>query len=295
MYHIHYGFSLAFAAYLLLETIKRNPTFLLKALSALFFISISINLILNIGRTGYVLYIISLLLFIFLNYKQNSLKALPIALLSLTLAFLLAYQFSPLFKKRIDTTTQSVTKAFTKNDFKSSIGLRIEKYKLAYEAFKEKPLLGYGTGEHLQSIHQLAVEKKLWFASSIAGHPNLDSEYLDIIIQFGLLGLIVYLNIFYQSIKYKQPDPLLKNIQIVLVVLYILFSFEAVGVIHHKLAETFLFFISITLIKQTDKETPLPRTSNMELFIYILVGGIFFLRSQLHLGTHIKSFFIALF
>lgn len=289
MHHIHYGFTLAFTSYLLLELIKNSHSLILKVISSFFLLSISINLILNVGRTGYVLYIIGICIFIILNYKRHSLKVIPISIIFVTLIFFLAYQFSPIFKSRIDQTTHAVTKIYH-NSYKSSIGLRLEKYSQAFDLSIEKPLFGYGTGQHLKLLYQDAKEKNLWYADIIKTHPNLDSEYLDIVVQFGLLGLLIYLNLFYQAIKYKQTDIHLKNIQLVLVIFYILFSFEAVGVIHHALAQTFLFFMSITLVKKKIDEMPLEKISFINLCLYIFVGAIFFLRSKIHLGDPIKSF-----
>lgn len=65
MYQIHYSFTLAFTSYLLLLTFARLPTLYLKFILALFFISISTNHILNIGRTGYMLYVLGIFIFFF--------------------------------------------------------------------------------------------------------------------------------------------------------------------------------------------------------------------------------------
>lgn len=291
MFHIHYGFTLAFTAYLLLEIFKRHVSFLYRLLTGLFLLSISINLVLNVGRTGYVLYIIGIVLFIFFYYKKQSLKILPFALILISSIYFLAYQYSPIFKSRIDQTTSSIVDIYTHNAYNSSIGLRLEKYSQSVDLFVKEPFFGYGTGQHLEVAYQDAKEKKLWYANIIKDQPTLDSEYLDILIQFGLFGLLIYLNIFYQAIKYQQNDTYLKNIQLVLIIFYILFSFEAVGIIHHTLSRTFLFFMAITLVKKQPDETALEKISYKTLSYYILMGTLFFLSSQIHLGDSIKTIY----
>lgn len=291
MYHIHYGFTLAFTAYLLLEVFKRHDSFRYRLLTSLFFLSLSINVVLNVGRTGYVLYVIGIVLFIFFYYKKQSLKIIPFALILISFIYFFAYQYSPIFKNRIDATSSSLVDIYTHNAYNSSIGLRLEKYSQSVDLFLKEPFFGYGTGQHLKVVYQDAKEKKLWYANVIKDQPTLDSEYLDILIQFGLFGLLIYLNIFYQAIRYQQNDTYLKNIQLVLIIFYIIFSFEAVGIIHHTLSRTFLFFIAITLVKKQTDETPLEKISYKTLSFYTLIGTLFFLSSQIHLSDSIQAIY----
>lgn len=290
MYHIHYGFILAFTSYILLLGLKETATPFLKFLMFLFLVSISVNLVLNIGRTGYILYIIGIFLYIIFNHKKYVKRYIILGCTTILLIFSLAYQFSPRFHARTDLTIESLSKIYQHDNYQSSIGLRIEKYKQAFDLFLERPLFGYGTKEHLGVVYNDAKEKNLWYAAGIKNHSNLDSEYLDMLIQFGLVGLIIYLNIFFQGLRYQQPDTKLKQIQNVLILFYIFFSFEAVGIIHHTLAQTFLFFITITLVHKLPEETDLPKISSKELLLYSFVGLLFFLRSQFHFGDAIKSY-----
>lgn len=290
MYHIHYSFILAFTAYLLLETIKRSTSLYSRVFAIIFICTITINLVLNIGRTGYILYIVGVILFIILNYKKQSYKIIPLALVGLIIVFTLAYQFSYTYQKRVDLTFNSLEKMITHNQYQSSLGLRVEKNKLVKELAQEKPFFGYGTGQHIKVVYNAAKEKTLWYVSTIKKHGNLDSEYLDIIMQFGLIGLLIFLNIFYQTLTYKQGNWSLKKIQLVVIIFYILFSFVNVGIIHHKLSEFFLFFISITLIQVTDQKKYLDRISYKEIILYILIGGLLFIRSLFHFSAPINNF-----
>ena len=289
MYHIHYSFVLAFTAYLLLERIKLNDSIYPRLFAAFFFLTITINLTLNIGRTGYILYILGVLLFIFLNYKKQSYKIIPIVILLLFFVFFAAYKFSPTYQTRVDLTKNSVQKMFFEDQYNTSIGIRIEKNSLINELTVTELFFGHGTGEHLKAAYQMAKEKKMWFASAIKNHPNLDSEYLDTIMQFGFFGLLILLNIFYQTMKYKQTDMYLKRIQITFILFYILFSFANVGIIHHKLSNIFLFFIAITLTQVQSDEKTLDSISYKEFSIYCFFALLLYLRSSFHFGAPIKK------
>lgn len=249
MYHIIYGFVLAVTGTLLAQLYSEKKSKWVKFSVALFFISISTNLVLNIGRTGYVLFVIGLILLVFLKYKKNVFKLVLVMVLFFTFLFYTAYNFSPQFKVRIDQTVVSVNKIIDDNNYGSSIGMRFLQVKQGYQLFLERPIWGYGTGQNIKVMYQDAVDKKLSYARSIKNFFTNDNLYLDITLQFGLVGLILYLNIFYQTMRYQQPVIYLKHFQLIVVVLYLLYGLQS-GLIIPALA----LLLAIPLVKKKQDE-----------------------------------------
>jgi O-antigen ligase len=73
--------------------------------------------------------------------------------------------------------------------FDTSTGLRLEFYRNSLRLLKEHPWIGTGTGSFAQDY--LAVTQDKQFATR-----NPHNEYLNIAIQFGLLGLVILLGMF---------------------------------------------------------------------------------------------------
>jgi len=276
-HHIHYGFILAIASVLLLELIYRSRSIKEKSVAILFFSLISVNLVMNVSRTGYILYVIGIFVFLVLHYKKNLLKIGLVFIVLMSTAFFLAYNFSSMFQKRVDLTISSVKKIVYEDNYKSSIGIRFMQYGRAIESWKERPLTGHGTGMHL-----LVVGEKrgadLTHRKEKFQYSSLDSQYFDGLVQFGIIGLLVFLNIFYQLFRYKQPDKYLKDLQYIFVILYLLYSLQT-GSMRTGMVPYVLFFImTLSLIPKKD-DTVLPKVSCREILFYTIAGSILFMIS----------------
>ena len=88
----------------------------------------------------------------------------------------------------------------------------IGKYSL--EALKESPIFGVGTGDHINYIKNKIIDYKypepMLNILNGGENANLHSDYLDIFVQFGFIGLLIFLNIFYQIVRYKTENEHLK-------------------------------------------------------------------------------------
>ena len=78
---------------------------------------------------------------------------------------------------------------YKQGNFATSVGLRLEFYHNSFKLFKEHPWIGTGTGSFAQDY--LAVAENKQFATQ-----NPHNEYLNIAVQFGLLGMVILLSLF---------------------------------------------------------------------------------------------------
>lgn len=184
--HIFTGFLLAFTSYclaVLAFSIKSAWRWLF---AVLFFAAVYNVLFINLGRSGYVV-LFSLLLL--LAWQQFAWKGL---LAGLLISFFLcgSLLFLPAnFKERFNLAHSEITQ-FKHGNFDTSVGLRLEFYHNSLKLFKEHPWIGTGTGSFTQDY--LAVAKNKHFATQ-----NPHNEYLNMAVQFGLLGILILLGLFF--------------------------------------------------------------------------------------------------
>lgn len=184
--HIFTGFLLAFASYcfaIFAFSIKNAWRWLFVVL---FFAAAFNVLFINLSRSGYVVLFGLLLL---LAWQQFAWKGLLVGLL---ISFFLCSSllFLPAnFKERFNLAQSEITQ-FKHGNFTTSIGLRLEFYHNSFRLFKEHPWIGTGTGSFTQDY--LTVVKNKQFATQ-----NPHNEYLNIAVQFGLIGIIILLGLFF--------------------------------------------------------------------------------------------------
>ncbi|MEA1892017.1 MAG: O-antigen ligase family protein [Campylobacterota bacterium] len=248
MSHLNYGFFLAFSAGLSLQIFFQKNSYLMKIFTIILIVSITINQFINIGRSGYILYAISILTILYLQYKKDIFKYIPLIIVAFVSIFFLAYSFSPNFQKRIEQTVNSIASIYNKENYTNSIGIRFMNYKNAIESFKQSPLIGYGTDAHVTVLYEETKKTDAQLAQTIKNYHTTDSQYFDIALQFGLIGLIVFFNIFYQIYRYKDRDIYLKNISILMSILLLIYGLGT-NFMHFLNPTSYLliFFATITM------------------------------------------------
>lgn len=187
--HIMTGYMMAFAAYLsaLLFTQSRGKARILYAVGLLLF-SYQV-LFINTGRTGYIIYILLMMLLAFqmLNWKYIMLAAI------LGTTFLGAiYSQNTEIHARVDQLYEDWQQY--KNDHKNtSVGYRLQFHEYAKELFKRHPWFGNGTSSFTYSYSQ---DKPIpsWDRKLLEPH----SLYWLVAAEFGALGLLA-LGLFFSS------------------------------------------------------------------------------------------------
>jgi len=167
------------------------------------------SIFINDGTTGQILSISLLSILIIQKYRYKSALILPIVLLGI-----LAYGAS--------NTNTSIYSAINKiqtglGDFESGTAVKSVDVRLAMLTngliiIKENPWIGTGTG----SINQSHIDNLDKLPSTFADRSkttNPHSEYLSIAIQYGLIGLLLYLFLIYKLFEYtkKLPNDFYKN------------------------------------------------------------------------------------
>jgi O-antigen ligase len=86
---------------------------------------------------------------------------------------------------------------------------RLDRWKATFETFKQKPILGYGTGMENEVTAQTYFNHNLYH--SFIHQLNAHNEFLSLLIKSGCIGLLVYLFVLGYSflVSVRQKDLLL--------------------------------------------------------------------------------------
>lgn len=253
--YTQYGVILSVSMGLILYMFtKKHLNPYIKALYIVFFISASVNIFFIGSRIGYLLYLINIATVVFFIYRSNFKKALFLILILTTIGYLTAFKYGETFNTRSEAMFNDIN-FLSENNFSTSLGIRTGYYVYGWDLIKENPILGLGTGEHIAASEQKILAKEtnpeningLLYALKSGHNASLHSEYLDITIQFGIIGLIIFLNIFYQIMTYRQTNPDLRIIQLILFFTMLFISIGSTIFIARDIGSIFIFLIALTL------------------------------------------------
>ncbi len=270
MSHITYTPFLTIAAYFLLYYFLFDSSVgkLKKITYGVFILTISVNVFINGGRAGQVMFLAMIAITIFQFFTGKAFKAAIISLIVLFTTFSTAYTLSEIFKHRVDLATSQFTnyKEFLKSTpnpgeefLGSSVGERMVFAVSSWEIFKEHPILGVGTGDFKNEF-----AKKLSInAPYVEIVENPHNMYSLILAQFGLLGLTALLYMFYTQIKIatNSNEEFVRKIGIALPLLYLLIMLSDSYLMAHMTGLLFIFISSFVYKDyETDKQYRLKTT-----------------------------------
>ena len=141
------------------------------------------------GRTGYLVVFCLILLFF---YQTLRWRGVLFGLVGASLLAGFAYFVSDKVQQRIDVASQNI-ESYQQGHTEGSIALRLEFYQNSLALIAQNPLLGSGTGSFGYEYQKIAQRQHLY------NTVNPHNEYLMIAVQWGLVGLGLFLMLFYQA------------------------------------------------------------------------------------------------
>lgn len=251
MHHIDYSVYLAFSAILLLNRIFSNRyTLKQKIFFGIFFLTVTGNLFLSIGRTGQVSFIGAIVVMSFIHFKI-SFKSILLSLVLICSILTSAYSLSDSFKQRVHQGYSDIQK-ITHLDFDNSLGVRAAFWITTYSIVKENPLFGIGLGDYIDETAKLAKEPEYSYFGDYAFafltryHPH--NQYLLIALQMGLTGLVLFFYIIYTLLKQKIDDPEVKELSILFSTVFFISCLSEPLLIKQFPLSLFILFMGIFAI-----------------------------------------------
>lgn len=185
-----------------------------RLLYAILFILMGIDIIfMSTGRTGYAIFF---LLLCYLGLIRFGWKGMLHAIILCVIVITIAYFGSSNFQRRVNEMTQQYTH-YNQIHHITPIGQRLEMYHVAKKMIRERPWFGYGTGGIQTALPTIIPAKDRIF------NPHMDfveSIYLNFLLEFGIVGLIILFIAIAMQIKttFELPHQYRCLMQFVLIV-----------------------------------------------------------------------------
>ena len=255
MHHIDYSVFMAFSSILLLNRIfaahysKKEKIFFI-----LFFITVTGNLFLSIGRTGQTALIAGIIVMTLLHFRF-SFKSFVISLLLLSTIFFSAYQISDSFKKRSHMVLSDI-EHMTKLNFNTSLGIRAAYWVSTYNIFIQNPLIGVGLGDYIDETAAEVKKERYDYINSRTKkfmstyHPH--NQYLLVMLQMGVIGLLLLSYLIYSILKLQIDDPEIKELSILFVTIYFMASMAEPLLLKQFTLTLFILFSGIFAVYSID-------------------------------------------
>lgn len=201
--HIDTGFIFALAGYIAMVFSLKTEHGKMKYVYYIFAFLIALTVFyLGYSRSAYLVFIALAALFIYQQFNWRYVLVLVAAM-----PFMLAslYMISPVFKGEIVNMVNGYQQfRVLGGQSHLSAGERLTFYTNGINAVKQHWLIGDGTG----SVNQQFSSRDHVFGRRVR---NLHNEYLNITVQFGVLGLLVLLSLFYYVWRTSLRLPLYYN------------------------------------------------------------------------------------
>ena len=212
LHHTTYSMFLVVTAGILLDRFFLSQKIKYKFIYGSFFIMVTTNLFVNAGRTGQVAYFATILIVILLHYKISIKMFFTTSVLFVSIIFL-AFTYSPVFKKRLDQTMNSLAQT---NNYCTSLGSRIGMSIIAVNIAKRHPLIGVGIGDYRQTKSDM-IDARYPTMKCLKHLVHYHNQYLEFLVIMGMVGLIIYLSIYLFLFKTQIKDEELRSIKYIII------------------------------------------------------------------------------
>ena len=205
--------------------VKYEDKLVYKILIIFIILLLSSNVFL-LKKTQIVSYMIVLFVAFIYLYRKDIVKILIFSLTFLSI-FLIGINFLfPTVKYQLLHELDGVQKAIQKQDFTNSMSARLGVAYYSLQVIEDSPIFGYGTGDHAYEVKKAINNSELKNIDSksydiligtlITGkHVTLHNTFLQVLVQYGIIGLLIFLNIFYQILKFTRGETNIYSLLIV--------------------------------------------------------------------------------
>lgn len=250
IHHTAYSVFMAVTSLILLNRIYSNLyTFKEKILMGVFFITVTGNLFISQGRTGQLAFALAILVAGIIHFRLR-LKTIFISLSLIAAVFITAFYASPTFNKRFNYAVYDVSQILD-GKYKSSWGNRVVWIMLGYEIMKEHPLLGVGIGDDRAIAKEYIDNERVQVSSfhqNFLPKHHFHNQYLMVIVHTGLIGLVLFLSIFYYLLRLPIENQEIKNISILFVVILLVSFISSPYLLIGEVRTMFMVFTVIFCI-----------------------------------------------
>ena len=245
--------------------VKYEDKLVYKILIIFIILLLSSNVFL-LKKTQIVSYVIVLFVAFIYLYRKDIVKILIFSLTLLSI-FLIGINFLfPTVKYQLLHEVDGVQKAIQKQDFTNSMSARLGVAYYSLQVIEDSPIFGYGTGDHAYEVKKAINNSELKNIDSksydiligtlITGkHVTLHNTFLQVLVQYGIIGLLIFLNIFYQILKFTRGETNIYSLLIVSSVTIAFLQFLSGWDFQFgNLAQIFIITICLLILSQSKEK-----------------------------------------
>lgn len=245
--------------------VKYEDKLVYKILIIFIILLLSSNVFL-LKKTQIVSYLIVLFVAFIYLYRKDIVKILILSLTFLSI-FLIGINFLfPTVKYQLLHELDGVQKAIQKQDFTNSMSARLGVAYYSLQVIEDSPIFGYGTGDHAYEVKKAINNSELKNIDSksydiligtlITGkHVTLHNTFLQVLVQYGIIGLLIFLNIFYQILKFTRGETNIYSLLIVSSVTIAFLQFLSGWDFQFgNLAQIFIITICLLILSQSKEK-----------------------------------------
>ena len=223
MQHTLYSIFLSITSIFLLIKIIYEKNKNMKFFYTIFFSTVTVNLLINSGRTGYFTLSITILIMILSIYKIN-IKIICSTILLICSILFCAYNLSPNFYNRIQAINNDMIEIYNSN-YNSSIGARIGLWIVAKEILNKNPLIGAGVANNINKKNIYISSNNLDNLNYAKTLVHFHNNFLEILTQFGIIGFSIFLYMIVAISRIKIENPTIRILKISTISIFVLGSF----------------------------------------------------------------------
>ncbi|WP_323669564.1 O-antigen ligase family protein [Aliarcobacter butzleri] len=233
----HAFFVMIGISYSLYRLLNYKDKVVFKMLFILFICIESFNIFITNNKTMMFLYLLVILITTIYIYKNNVYKIFFISIVFFSFIFIVLNYFLPSVKNNLIREVKTTYKSLNSDDYNGSMAARIGISKYALSIISENKLFGLGTGDHaleiIKRIKESDLKEKNFNSYNMliinldtGKAVNLHNTYLQILVQFGIIGLIAFLNIFYQIARNISTKANVSSYILLIILIIILVQFN---------------------------------------------------------------------
>ena len=259
LYKSDYGFFLLLGiGYSFLKLTQNTNLLFQKVFLLSFILTSSVDIFLIGSRTFMFLYIFAIFLLAIIVYKKQIIKILLFTLFAISL-FAIMYTQNSKIKYQIDDIIKGFESSFYEKEYQNSSGIRFGLIEYSIPVIKDNIWFGVGTGDHVSEVvkrikssddYEFEKNDKYKYLLQVldVGYSSfLHNTYIQTLVQFGLIGFIIWINIFYQIIKSKKSEKIYDDLSIFLVVIYLSMCFAGAELMYQNSGKMLLFIFSLLI------------------------------------------------
>jgi O-antigen ligase len=252
MSHLDYSIVLAVAGLMLIVHLAfTDVRWSRRWIWIVVFLTVIGGLLVNIGRSGQFAFAASLVVLVPYMLRRRPWYVRGAVLVGVAAILVASYSVVPRFQERVDRGVAELYDAVVSDRLDTNQGKRIAGAVVALEMTRANPVWGTGIGGNMPEFRRLLQTDFPEFSDEVGWFPHFHNQYLQVVTELGIVGLLSLLSIFAALFTGRYRSPELETAAVALGCVY-LFGFTGDPFLHKQMTIV-LFATAAGLISANDR------------------------------------------